>query len=539
MENLAYNHAALAYEALEKNEVIPFRFDFNIFAVLQRKKLSSFAAINILSITLTLLFFNIIGQALAVEKYGNKGSEITNIQTCLKQLGYFNSSTTGYYGSITKNAVIKFQKDNGLAIDGIVGSDTQKKLQSRCLTQSSTNNQTNQAQILKLGSRNQAVKKLQQDLKQLNYFVSNPSGYFGPITKDAVIKFQKDNNLTVDGIAGSTTFSALKQSLSKDTNDGIGGEKFSIRLGSRGAEVASLQKRLQRLNYFKGKITGYFGPYTRDVTIRFQKDRGLTADGIVGAKTQQAIDRAIQQLKSAKPPSNKILPLAIGTCSNGKCPILRFGDKNRYVAYVQTRLRQWGYFKSNPNGNYDSKTVEAVKRFQRDNKLLADGAVGPQTWQRIETPRKPKVKISNKCNKPVLQRGDNNDCVILVQRILRELGYFKNNPTSYFGNTTWEAVKKFQLDNELPPNGIVDSQTWKTLEANGKSENRYAVVIPATSPYTLDEVRRIVPDAYIRNSKLGKYVQVGEFQYLEGAQKYSQYLRDRGFNAGVISTEKL
>ncbi|MEO1561098.1 MAG: peptidoglycan-binding protein [Cyanobacteria bacterium J06632_19] len=366
--------------------------------------------------------------------------------------------------------------------------------------------------------------------------LSNPSGYFGPITKDAVIKFQKDNNLTVDGIAGSTTFSALKQSLTKKTNYGIGGEKFSISLGSGGAEVASLQKRLQRLNYFKGKITGYFGLYTRDVTIRFQKDKGLTADGIVGAKTQQAIDKAIKQLKSAKPQSNKILPLGIGSCNNGKCPTLRFGNKNRYVAYLQTRLRHWGYFKSNPNGNYDSRTVEAVKRFQRDNKLVADGAVGAQTWQRIETPNKPKIKISKKCNKPVLQRGDNNDCVIIVQQKLRELGYFKNNPTGYFGETTWEAVKKFQLNNELPPNGIVDSQTWKAL---GKSENRYAVLIPVTSPYTLDEVRRIVPDAYIRNSKLGKYVQVGEFQYSEGAQKYSQYLRERGFNTRVISTEKL
>ncbi|AFY55301.1 putative peptidoglycan-binding domain-containing protein [Rivularia sp. PCC 7116] len=536
MENIAYTHAALSYEAEENIEFVPFLFDFNAFSEINRKNKSSFATISFLSISLVLFFLSSIGQALALEKYGNKGASVTTIQKCLKELGYFNSSATGYYGSITKNAVIKFQKDNGLGIDGIVGSDTQKNLQSKCLTQSSASKQTKQADVLQLGSRNQTVKKLQQDLKQLNYFVGNPSGYFGPITKDAVIKFQKDKNLTVDGIVGSTTFSALKQSLTKETNFGIGGENFTLRLGSRSAEVASLQKRLQRLNYFKGKITGYFGPYTRDVTIRFQKDKGLTADGIVGAKTQQAIDKAIQQLKSAKPPSNKILPLAIGSCSNGKCPTLRFGDKNRYVAYLQTRLRQWGYFSSNPNGNYDSKTVEAVKPFQRDNKLLVDGAVGPQTWQRIETPRKPTVKISNKCNKPVLQRGDNNDCVIIVQRILRELGYFKNNPTSYFGSTTWEAVKKFQLNNELPPNGIVDSQTWKAL---GKSENRYAVVIPVTSQYTLDEVRRIVPDAYIRNSKLGKYVQVGEFQYPEGAQKYSQYLRDRGFNARAISTEKL
>ena len=67
--------------------------------------------------------------------------------------------------------------------DGIVGSNTQNFLQSKCSNQLATN----QTDVLQLGSRNQAVKKLQQDLRQLNYFSGNPTGYFGPITKDAEI----------------------------------------------------------------------------------------------------------------------------------------------------------------------------------------------------------------------------------------------------------------------------------------------------------------------------------------------------------------
>ena len=137
----------------------------------------------------------------------------------------------------------------------------------------------------------------------------------------------------------------------------------------------------------------------------------------------------------------------------------------------------------------------------------------------------------------MLQRGDKSECVAKLQKLLQKLGYFKGNSTAYFGGSTWEAVKQFQLNNELPPNGIVDSQTWKALE---KDNNNYVVVVPVTSPYTLDEVRLFVPDAFIRTTKLGKFVQTGEFQYREGAEQYSRYfLRERGFNARVIAKDKL
>ncbi|MEM9922167.1 MAG: peptidoglycan-binding protein [Cyanobacteria bacterium P01_D01_bin.50] len=528
MENIGYIHAASAYEAPESTEIIPFEFDFNIFAGLKKKKLSTYAAMRLLSVALTLFFLSSIGQALALEKYGSKGASVTAIQKCLKELGYFNTSVSGYYGSKTKISVTKFQKDNGLTTDGIVGRNTQRTLQSKC---SSSNPQSNQTDLLQLGSRNQAVKKLQQDLKQLNYFVGNPGSYFGPVTQDAVLRFQKDKGLIADGIAGTKTLTALKQSIKTANNNGIGGNNSILRLGSRNPEVISLKKRLQRLTYFKGTINDYFGPLTRDAVIRFQKDKGLIADGIVGPKTQQAIDKAIK-----KPKSDKFQP---GFCADGKCPTLRSGDKGNYVKYLQTRLWHWGYFTSNRDGNFDSKTVKAVKRFQGDKGLFTDGVVGPQTWQNIDKLPKPEKP---KCEKPVLQRGDKGECVTKLQEMLRELEYFKSDNTGYFGSSTWEAVKKFQRDNELPPYGIVNSQTWKALDKAIEKpiKQRYVVLVPVTSIYTLDEVRRFVPDAFIRNTKLGKFVQAAEFKEREGAQKYSRFfLRDRGFNARVISTDKL
>lgn len=60
----------------------------------------------------------------SLSKYGSTGSEVTAIQTKLNQLGYLKTPADGIFGSKTKSAVIKFQKDNGLTADGIVGSKT-------------------------------------------------------------------------------------------------------------------------------------------------------------------------------------------------------------------------------------------------------------------------------------------------------------------------------------------------------------------------------------------------------------------------------
>ncbi|MBR5473308.1 MAG: spore cortex-lytic enzyme [Clostridia bacterium] len=60
----------------------------------------------------------------ALSKMGSTGSEVTGIQTRLKEWGYYNGQVDGIFGTATRDAVIKFQKANGLDADGIVGSKT-------------------------------------------------------------------------------------------------------------------------------------------------------------------------------------------------------------------------------------------------------------------------------------------------------------------------------------------------------------------------------------------------------------------------------
>ena len=81
------------------------------------------ASTPLLFFTLVLTIFNLVNPALAIRK-GDSGSEVAELQKTLQDAGYFRSKPTGFYGSVTKAAVKKFQAENNLKVDGIVGPKT-------------------------------------------------------------------------------------------------------------------------------------------------------------------------------------------------------------------------------------------------------------------------------------------------------------------------------------------------------------------------------------------------------------------------------
>ncbi len=80
------------------------------------------------SLCFILTFSLFITGAFALSKIGSRSEEVRKIQTALKERGYFNSNIDGIFGTITKKAVERFQKDNGLTVDGIAGKNTLKAL---------------------------------------------------------------------------------------------------------------------------------------------------------------------------------------------------------------------------------------------------------------------------------------------------------------------------------------------------------------------------------------------------------------------------
>lgn len=63
--------------------------------------------------------------------------------------------------------------------------------------------------LSKMGSRGDEVRRIQQKLKSMGYYTGSVDGIYGTQTQSAVKKFQRDNGLDADGIAGSKTLSYL------------------------------------------------------------------------------------------------------------------------------------------------------------------------------------------------------------------------------------------------------------------------------------------------------------------------------------------
>lgn len=122
----------------------------------------------------------------ATLKQGSSGTQVKYLQMNLNSLGYSCGTADGKYGTKTYNAVKEFQKDNGLAVDGIAGNQTQAKIKS-------------------------TITDLQQKLNDLGYGVGNVDGIAGSKTTAAIKKFQKNNNIKQTGIANKETLSALNE----------------------------------------------------------------------------------------------------------------------------------------------------------------------------------------------------------------------------------------------------------------------------------------------------------------------------------------
>ena len=113
----------------------------------------------------------------ALSKYGSRGEEVRTIQTKLKRWGYYNGNIDGIYGSQTLAAVRKFQKKNGLTVDGIAGTKT---LQAMGIYNSSSNSSSSNSS----SSTNSSDLNL---LSRLVYGEARGEPYTGQVAVAAVV----------------------------------------------------------------------------------------------------------------------------------------------------------------------------------------------------------------------------------------------------------------------------------------------------------------------------------------------------------------
>ncbi len=134
----------------------------------------------------------------------------------------------------------------------------------------------------------------------------------------------------------------------------------TLRTGSRGNFVRYLQFLLKTNGYAVGNVDGVFGANTRAAVQAFQQANGLDADGIVGRLTWYKLNNLTPQAR-----------------------VLRRGDYGAEVEYLQKKLYSKLYNVGPIDGIFGAQTEQAVKEFQAENGLIADGIVGRNTWAAI------------------------------------------------------------------------------------------------------------------------------------------------------------
>ena len=395
------------------------------------------------SVTKTASSSSSSSSATRLEK-GSTGSDVKDLQTKLKKLGYYDAYVDGDYGDTTVAAVKAFQKKYNLTADGIAGKETLKKLDSVYENANSAKNDDS----LRMGDSGSAVKNLQTKLKKLGYYDGTVDSTFGSGTYAAVKAFQKKYNLTADGVAGSETLKKLDSAYKNADSDK---DDDSLRMGDSGSAVKDLQTKLKKLGYYDGTVDSTFGSGTYAAVKAFQKKYNLTADGVAGSETLKKLDSAYKNADSDKDDDS-----------------LRKGATGSAVKDLQTKLKKLGFYNAYVDGSYGDTTVAAVKAFQKKYNLTADGVAGSETLKKLDTAYK-SAGSNTSTDDDSLRKGATGSAVKDLQTKLKKLGFYNASIDGDYGDTTVAAVKAFQKKYNLTADGVAGSETLKKLDTAYKN----------------------------------------------------------------------
>ncbi|MCM3733481.1 peptidoglycan-binding protein [Fictibacillus nanhaiensis] len=255
---------------------------------------------------------------------------------------------------------------------------------------------------LKQGINHNDVKQLQSLLKEKGFFKEQQTTtYFGPVTKKAVMDFQKASGLVVDGIVGKQTYKKLLEksfqevpSKKQPVQSVVPPSSKELKLHSTGQAVMKLQQDLKFLGFFTYyKTTDYYGTITTEAVRKFQISQKLKATGVADATTLDRITKAVAAKKNpVQPPAAQPKPAPAPAAPKPATPPapakpaphppqntvkeLKFGVTGPEVKQLQTRLKNLGFFTYPMITDYFGVvTEESVEKFQKTYGLPVTGIV--------------------------------------------------------------------------------------------------------------------------------------------------------------------
>lgn len=398
-----------------------------------------------------------------------KHDDVKILQVALTILGHYSGDISGNAGDKTIAAIKAFQTANQLKADGICGRATWSKLSSVLAAgESGSTGGSGSAGsaasygLIRSGSRGTAVRVLQTFLIEKKYLDGNVDGVFGRKTTAALKAYQTAKNLKADGICGVSTWAAIKadgglKTTAASSSDDNSSTYKTLRQGTSGDAVRTLQRNLKTLSYYTAGVDGNYGSKTVAAVKAFQKAMGLTQDGVAGSATQAMINTMISMTSTT----------------------LRMGSTGEKVKTLQTRLAALKYYSGAIDGKFGKGTYNAVMAFQKACGLKTDGVVGKNTYAKLMSSSAPVYSSSSSRAASSSNTGENAD--------LRGVDTSAGNQPAPAPNGVqlldWFKVVK----STLPKNtnlSIYDVRSGKTYIVRSFSNGNHADVEPLTKEDT-------------------------------------------------------
>ena len=346
---------------------------------------------------------------------------------------------------------------------------------------------------LRQGDSGTAVFTLQRQLnriaKDYPFFGKlTVDGVFGPRMVSTVKTFQRQFNLTADGVVGRQTWYKISyiyvsvkdlaeltsegETSSGTLSDGSWGGT-ALRTGSTGSAVEQVQFWLNTLAQYESAlpslaVDGRYGASTASAVRAFQRRYGLTVDGVVGRETWNAIYNEFRSIQSDNGTPNAYPGTALREGASGQnVRLVQFWLKIAHTVY--SRLNDLTV-----DGTFGAATTAAVKRFQTYFGLTSDGVVGRTTWNKLyEVYNDIANKLLSSSLRPgeypgILRRGSSGTAVRELQFYLYLLSAYESSIPAVgidgsFGAATENAVRAYQRFAGLTVDGIVGRATWESL----------------------------------------------------------------------------
>lgn len=219
---------------------------------------------------------------------------------------------------------------------------------------------------LSQGSKGEQVLLLTRRLVILGY-MNNATRTYDKNVASAVKRFQRDYGLIADGMAGDSTLKKI---------NGLVPSTSYLSLNHSGSRVTELTRKLVKLGYLSQE-NNYFDKTVEQAVRSFQRDYGLSIDGIVGPNTERKLNNAASGIT----PSDPYWALYSSR-------LLKKGNSGEAVYQLSQRLVELGFL-IYTNRTFDQTMADGVQSFQLSQGLKGDGIVGAQTLKALKNPQKP------------------------------------------------------------------------------------------------------------------------------------------------------